>query len=158
MINALLVAAFLFAGQESQQRGVVAGSVVPPQPVQVILLRPDYVDLWASEVQKRLDLYWQQYQTALRTRKEMFSELSRQAHKDATNFVVSRMRRDPSWRLSEYVVETSDDGKFEFKNLPFGEYKILALAKNGNQDPIWHESVDIRSPIPHFLELKTRIP
>ena len=158
MLDVLLVAAFLLIGQDSQQRGVVTGSVVPPQPAQVILLRPDYVDLWASEVQKRLDLYWQQYQIALGTRKEMFSEFSRQAHKDATNFVVSRMRRDPSWRLSEYLVETSADGRFEFKNLPFGEYKILALAKNGNQDLIWHESVDIRSPIPHFLELKKRIP
>jgi hypothetical protein len=157
MWSVLLAAALLLVGQESQERGVITGSVVPPQPAQVILLRSDYVDLWSSEVQRRLDLYWQQYQVALGTRKEMFLQLSRQAHKDATNFVVSRMRRDPSWSLSEYVVETSD-GKFEFKNLPFGEYKILAVARNGAQDLIWQESVDIRNPIPHFLELKQHIP
>ena len=158
MLSILLAAALLLVGQESRETGMVTGMVVPPQPVQVILLRSDYVDLWSSEVQRRLDLYWQQYQVALRTHKEMFSELSRQAHKDATNFVVSRMRRDPSAKLSEYVVETTAEGKFEFKNLPFGEYKILAMSKNGNQDAIWEESVDVRSPIPHFLELKKRIP
>src|SRR5262249_25285929 len=102
MFSLLLAAALLLTGEESQETGVVTGLVVPAQPAQVILLRSDYVDLWSSEVQRRLDLYWQQYQVALRTRKEMFSELSRQAHKDATNFVVSRMRRDPSARLSEY--------------------------------------------------------
>jgi hypothetical protein len=158
MLSLLLAAALLLTSQESHETGVLTGLVVPPQPAQVILLPSDYVDLWSSEVQRRLDLYWQQYQVALRTRKEMFSELSRQAHKDATNFVISRMRRDPSSRISEYVVETTGDGKFEFKNLPFGEYKILAMSKNGNQDLIWEESLDVRSPIPHFLELKKRIP
>ena len=156
MWSVLLAAALLLVGQESQDRGVITGSVVPPQPAQVILLRSDYVDLWSSEVQRRLDLYWQQYQVALGTRKEMFLQLSRQAHKDATTFIVSRMRRDPSWSLSEYVVDTSD-GKFEFKNLPIGEYKILAVARNGAQE-IWQESVEIRNPIPLFLELKQRIP
>ena len=157
MLNALLVAALLL-GQEPQQTGVVAGSVVPPQPVQVILLGPGYVDLWATEVQRRLDLYWQQYQVAFGTRKELFSQFSRQAHKDATNYVVTRMQRDLSGKVSNYLMETSPDGKFEFKNLPFGEYKILAFGKNGNQELIWQESVDLRNPIPHFLELKNRVP
>jgi hypothetical protein len=128
MLSILLAATLLLAGQESQETGVVTGMVVPPQPVQVVLLRSDYVDLWSSEVQRRLDLYWQQYQVALRTHKEMFSELSIQAHKDATNFVVSRMRRDPSAKLAEYVVETTAEGKFEFKNLPWSPARLRATC------------------------------
>src|SRR5262245_1910898 len=120
MLNALLVLAFLLVGQDPQQTGVVAGSVVPPQSAQVILLGPDYADLWATEVQKRLDVYWQQYQTVLASRKEVFSQLSRQAHKDAASIIVTRMRNELPGKASDYVLETSADGKFEFRNLPFG--------------------------------------
>ena len=158
MVNALLIAVFLLSGQESRETGVVTGSVTPAQPVQVILLGPGYGDLWAGEVQKRLDQYWQQYQLALRTHRELFSQFSRQAHRDATYYVVNRMRRDLSSGVSQYLVETSADGRFEFKNLPFGEYKILAVGKNGNQDAMWQESIDVRSPIPQFLELKKIVP
>src|SRR5438093_7970649 len=164
MLHTLLMAALLLAGQEPQQTGIITGAVVAPAQqeisgsVQVILLAPRYMDLWNTEVQKRLDLYWQQYQPTFRNRKEFFSEFSKQAHKDATSYVLTRMRRDPSSKLSEYLIETSADGKFEFKNLPFGEYKILALGKIGNQDVMWQEFVDVRSTIPHFLELKKRVP
>ena len=151
------MAALLLITQEPQQTGVVAGSVVPPQPVHVILLGPDYVELWANEVQRRLDLYWQQYQAAFVTRKELFSQFSRQAHRDAANYVFTRMQIESPGKVSTYVMETSADGKFEFKNLPFGEYKILAFAKN-NQELIWQESVDVRTPIPYFLELRKSIP
>jgi len=54
--------------------------------------------------------------------------------------------------------EVSADGRFEFKNVPYGEYQILAVGKIGDQDVIWQESVDVRSPIPQFLELKKHIP
>ena len=144
--------------------GILTGEVVPPpqqvisQPVQVILLPTQYMDLWNSEVQKRLDRYWQQYQLTLRSRKELFSEFSKQAHRDATNYVLTRMRRDRSGNISEYLMETSTDGKFEFKNIPFGEYKILAVGKIGSQDVMWHGFVDVRSSIPQFLELNKRIP
>ena len=157
MPTVLLMAALLLITQEPQQTGVVAGSVVPPEPVHVILLGPGYVDLWANELQRRLDLYWQQYQVAFGTRKELFSQFARQAHRDATNYVFTRMQLDLSGKASSYIMETSTDGKFEFKNLPFGEYKILAFAKN-NQELIWQESVDVRTPIPYFLELRKRIP
>ncbi len=149
-----------------QQTTIITGTVVaPPQqqvshPVQVILLSPHYLDLWNGEVQKRLDLYWQQYLPTFRDRKELFAEFSKQAHRDATNYVVTRMRRDASNKVSvsDYVMETSVDGKFEFKNVPFGEYKVLAFGRIGNQDVIWQEFIDVRSTIPHFLELKKRVP
>jgi len=153
------MAVFLVAGaQEPQQTGTIVGSLASPQPVQVILLSPQYVDLWSTEVQKRLDLYWQQYQVAVRTRKEYFSELSKQAHRDATIYVVNRMRRDAAGKSAEYWIQTSTDGKFEFKNIPFGEYKVLAIGRSGNQDVIWQEFVKVESQVPHFLELNKRIP
>ena len=164
MLNILLMASIMLAGPQAQQTATITGAVAVlpqqefPQSVQVILLSPQYMNLWIGEVQKRLDLYWQRYQPTFRNRKEFFSEFSRQAHKDATNYVLTRMRRDPSSRLSEYLIETSPDGKFEFKNSPLGEYKILALGKIGNQDVMWQEFIDIRSAIPHFLELKKRVP
>lgn len=163
MFNVFVIAAMLLVGQAPQQTGIITGTVVGPaqeisQPLQVLLLAPRYMDLWNSEVQKRLDLYWQQFQPTFRNRKEFFSEFSKQAHKDATNYVLSRMRRDPSSKVSEYLRETSADGRFEFKDIPFGEYKILALGKIGGLDVMWQEFVDVRSAIPHFLELKKRVP
>src|SRR5690349_13065324 len=65
MLTSFLIAGLLFAGQESS--AMISGSIVPPpqqqilKPVQVILLPPRYADLWNTEVQKRLDVYWQQY-------------------------------------------------------------------------------------------------
>jgi len=164
MLTVLLLSALLASATKPQQTGIITGSVVlPPQqeisePVRVLLLSPDYADLWVSEVQKRLDRYWQQFQPAFRYRKESFTELSRQAHKEATNYVLNRMKRDASGNISEYLMQTSTDGKFEFKNIPFGEYKVLAIGNIGNQDVMWHEFIDVRSAIPHFLELKKRVP
>jgi len=164
MLKLLLATALLVSAERPQQTGIITGSVVlPPQqeisePVQVILLSPVYSDLWVNEVQKRLDRYWQQFQPAFRYRKESFTELSKQAHKEATSYVVNRMQRDSAGNISEYVRRISADGKFEFKNVPFGEYKVLAVGKVGNQDVIWHEFVDVRSAVPHFLELKKSIP
>jgi hypothetical protein len=164
MLMLLLLTTLLASAENPQQTGIITGSVVlPPQqeisgPVQVILLSRDYSDLWVNEVQKRLDRYWQQFQPAFRYRKETFTELSKQAHKEATNYVVTRMQRDSSGNISEYLMQTSADGKFEFKNIPFGEYKVLAVGKIGNQDVMWHEFIDVRSAIPHFLELKKRVP
>jgi len=158
MLTVLLLSALLASATKPQQTGIITGSVVlPPQqeisePVRVLLLSPDYADLWVSEVQKRLDRYWQQFQPAFRYRKESFTELSRQAHREATNYVLNRMQSDSSANISEYLMQTSADGKFEFKNI------FLAVGKIGNQDVMWHEFIDVRSAIPHFLELKKRVP
>jgi hypothetical protein len=163
MLNALVTVMLLLAGQASQPTGVITGTVAAPQQevaqrVQVILLPPRYTDLWVTEVQKRLDLYWQRYQPTFRNQKEVFLEFSKQAHRDATTYVLDRMRRDGSGNLSAYLTEISAGSHFEFRNVPFGEYKVLALTRVGNQDVIWQEFVDLRSATPHFLELKKRVP
>src|SRR5262245_32798419 len=162
MFSALLLTAVLLFAQDQQQTGIITGAVVIPQqeisqPLQVILLSPDYADLWTSEVQKRLDRYWQQFQSTFRFRKEVFLEMSQRAHQEATNYVVTRMRRQAN-NTSELLTQTSRNGRFEFKNIPFGEYKVLAFGKIGDQEVLWHEFIDVRSSIPRFLELKNRVP
>src|SRR5437867_2979796 len=164
MLNALVLAAVLIFGQKPEGTGRIAGIVIASpqqkisQPIQVILLSPRYINLWDSAVQRRLDFYWERFHPTFRTRKEFFLEFSKQAHKEATNYILSSMRRDPSGNISDYLQEISDGGNFEFKNLPFGEYKVLAVGKLGGQDAMWQEFVDVRSSIPQFLEVKKRIP
>jgi hypothetical protein len=146
------------------QTGVIAGSVLLPadrplsQPLQIVLLSPRYTNLWDSDVQKRLDMYWERYKPAFAQNREFFLEISRRAQIEALDFVIARMRRDATSNMAEYVKEASADGKFEFKSVPFGEYKIFAVGKAQNQDVVWHEFVDVRSPLPQFLELKKPLP
>ena len=78
MLNAFFIAAVLFVAQKQQETAIITGAVVTAsdqeisQPLQVILLSPRYLDLWNSEVQKRLDWYWQQFQPTFRNQKEYF--------------------------------------------------------------------------------------
>lgn len=165
MLHLILVAAiFLFVQQPVAQTGVIAGTVALPaghalsQPLQIILLSPRYTNLWDTDVQKRLDMYWERYKPAFVQNKEFFVEISRKAQIEALDYVIARMRRDPSSNVADYVKEATADGRFEFKSVPFGEYKILAVGKAQNLDLIWQESVDVRNPIPQFLELKKPLP
>lgn len=160
----LVVAALLAVPQKPDQTGIITGTVVAPplqklsQPVQVILLSPRYTTLWNSDVQKRLDVYWERYKPAFASQREFFFEVSKQAHREATDYVLTRMRRDPSSNVSDYLKETSAGGRFEFKDVPFGEYKVLAVGKVSDQDVMWQEFVDVHISIPQFLELKKRVP
>lgn len=171
MFGPLLIAAFLILPQKPEAKpdhkpetGIIAGTVVPAegqtlaQPAQVVLLNTVYSNLWNSDVQKRLDAYWERYKPAFAAKKEFFFEVSRMAHRDAITYIVMRMRRDLRNDISTYVQDTAAGGKFEFKNVPFGEYRILALGKAGDRDAVWQDSVEIQSPIPQFLTLKKRLP
>jgi hypothetical protein len=164
MLKALVVAAALLVAQKLESTSLITGTVVlpplqkPSRPVQVILLSSQYMNLWNSDVQKRLDVYWETYKPAFASQKDFFFEISKQAHREATNYVLTRMRRDPSSNLADYLKETSPDGTFEFKNVPFGEYKVLAIGRIGDQDVMWQEFVDVRSSVPQFVEMKKRVP
>jgi hypothetical protein len=165
MLHSVLIAALLwFPQQPATESGVIAGTVTVPadhplsQPLQVILLSTRYADLWDTDVQKRLDMYWERYKPAFAQNKEYFLEISRKAQIEALDFVVTRMRRDTPNNIGEYVKQASTDGKFEFKAVPFGAYKIVAVGKTQNADLVWQESVDVRTPVPQFLELKKPLP
>jgi hypothetical protein len=165
MLRSILIGALLlFAQQPAAQTGVIAGTVTVPadqplsQPVRVILLSPRYADLWDTDVQKRLDMYWERYKPAFAQNKEYFLEISRKAQIESLDYVITRMRRDTADKVGNYVHEAAPDGKFEFKAIPFGAYKIFAVGKTQNADMVWQESVDVRTPIPQFIELKKPLP
>jgi hypothetical protein len=165
MLQPILIALLLWVPQQkAAQTGVIAGSVTVPvdhplsQPVQVILLSTRYADLWDTDVQKRLDMYWERYKPAFAQNKEYFLEISRKAQIEALDYVIARMRRDKPNNIDDYVKQVSADGKFEFKSVPFGAYKIVAVGKAQNAELFWQESVDVRTPLPQFLELKKPLP
>jgi hypothetical protein len=169
MFKPLFLAALLLIGQKpakeaEPQTGLIAGTVVPPerttinQPLQVILLAPQYVEMWNSDVQKRLDMYWERYKPALAQKKELFFELTKLAYQDSLQFVMSRMSRDLGPAISKFRGMSAPDGKFEFKDIPLGEYKVVAVGRASDQTYIWVESTEITSSIPQFLQLKKRVP
>lgn len=144
--------------------GIILGTITAPQeqtisqPLQIILLSTEYSDMLSRDVQQRLDLYWERYKPAFAQKKEFFFEVSVMAQRDAIQSVITRMRRDMRNDVSVWVKQTSPEGKFEFKNVPLGEYKVIAVGKVGQRDVIWQESISVKNPIPQFLELKNRQP
>ena len=165
MLQSIWIGALLLLAQHPvAQTGVIAGTVTVPadqslsQPVRVILLSARYADLWDTDVQKRLDMYWERYKPAFAQNKDYFLEISRKAQIESLDYVIMRMRRDTSDNIGDFVQQAAADGKFEFKAVPFGAYKILAVGKTQNADLVWQESVDVRTPLPQFLELKKPLP
>lgn len=147
-----------------EAEGIVAGTLsVPPEvkfphPVTVLLLGPRHLDQWNSDVQKRLDVYWERYKPAFAQRKEFFMDISRQAYRDSILFLASRMRRENPEIAATYLREVPADGRFEFKNVPFGNYKIVAYGRAVDQDVVLQESLEITSPVPQFIQVKKRVP
>jgi len=165
MLRSIFIVAFLWFGQQpANQTGVIAGrvtiSVDHPlsQPLQVILLSPRYAELWDTDVQKRLDMYWERYKPAFAQNKEYFLEISRKAQIESLDYVIARMRRDTGDKTGDWVKQAATDGKFEFKSIPFGAYKIFAVSKAQNMDVIWQDSVDVHTTLPQFLEMKKPLP
>jgi hypothetical protein len=166
MLIPLFLATFLLVGQAEKvpQSGIIVGTVKPPQPmaisapVQVVLLSPEYVELWEADVQKRLDTYWERYKSAFAQKKEYFTEISRMAYLDSIQFVVNRMRRDLPEGFSAFVQFSSTEGRFEFKGIPLGRYKVFAVGRADGQQLIWQDSVELSDPLPQFIDLHTPIP
>jgi hypothetical protein len=154
-----LVAVSLQATPEKPtELGIIAGSISPPAEGKVVLLTPQYATLWTSDVQKRLDMYWERYKPAFAQRKEYFYEVSKMAHRDSMDYIVTRMQRDSKIDASSLIRNTNADGKFEFKDIPLGEYKIVAISRTGSEETLWQESVDVTGPVPQFVRLKKIAP
>ncbi len=169
MFRPILLAAFLFLGQKHEAPkepvvGIIAGNIVAPekmtisQPIQVVLLNPQYAALWNTKLQEQLDAYWERYKPAFVQNKDLFFEVSRMAYDDSLRFVLARMTRDLGPNLKNYREASTPDGKFEFKNLPLGDYKIVAYGRVGDQQYIWQESIEVTGSLPQFLQLKKRVP
>jgi hypothetical protein len=166
MIESMLLAAVLLLGQTAEKplTGIIAGAVTtPPEgsfsaPVQVLVLPARYTDVWNAELQKRLDSYWETFKPTFAQQREIFTVATQRAYLESTMVVMTRMRRELSDRASQYIQQTSPEGRFEFKDLPLGEYMVLAIGRVQDQDVILQETTEVNSPIPQFLQLKKRLP
>ncbi len=167
MLRSLLLAAILLAPQKPEppkELGIIVGKVLPPnethikQPLQVVLMAPQYATLWNQKLQEQLDLYWERYKPAFVQKKELFFEVARMAYQDSMQFVMARMSRDLGANLKNYRIDSSADGKFQFKDIPPGSYNVVAYGRAGDQTYYWQEAVEITNSVPQFLQLKQHIP
>jgi len=169
MLRSFLLAVILLSSQKAEtpkekQLGIIAGKVIAPdeasikQPLQVVLMSQQYATLWNQKLQEQLDLYWERYKPAFAQKKELFFEVSRMAYQDSMQFVMARMSRDLGANLKNYRIETSSDGKFEFKDIPLGTYNVVAYGRAGDQMYYWQEAVDLSNPVPQFVQLKKHVP
>ena len=143
--------------------GTIAGHVTPPEdseivdPLQAVLMDPRWVDIWNGDVQKRLDAYSERYRAAFDRNRDFFGQIANMARRDAIVFVISRMQRDLGGTFQDLVREVSGEGRFEFRDVPFGEYQVIVLARRGRTNLIWVETVEINGSIPQFIEVENRI-
>jgi hypothetical protein len=151
------------AEQAQPAVGTIAGHITPPEdseivdPLQAVLMDPRWVDIWNGDVQKRLDVYSERYRAAFARNRDFFDQVSNMARRDAIVFVISRMQRDLGATFQDLVREVSGEGRFEFREVPFGEYQVIVLARRGRTNLIWVETVEIKGPIPQFIEVENRI-
>lgn len=147
-----------------QSLGSISGSIAPPpgtaisRPIQVFLLPALYSNLWSSEVQQRQDLYWEQNKVIFAERKELFPQIARVAQQEALDFVISRMQRDRQVNAADFIRDSSGSGQFEFRNIPPGEYKIVASGTVDNIPYIWSGSIEIFGAPRNQISLKNHVP
>jgi hypothetical protein len=141
------------------QTGTVTGVVKlpngsrPTQAAQAALLPPKYADMWNKQVQQRLDNYWEIYKPELLVNKEHVTEIYRMAHVESFRYVTSAMRRELGEGASKFIKETSANGQFEFRGIPFGTYQLLVGTTSAGQDVVWSRTVDVDSDVPVFADL-----
>jgi hypothetical protein len=144
--------------------GTVAGKITTAEgsklakPAQVILLSPDYVEQWNTDVQERMDNYWERFKPTFIQQKEMYREVAKMAYRDAFDALVRSMRRSSQPHVADFIHDTTADGKFEFTHIPVGRYKLLAMGPVGFEQIVWQESVDLTGSVPLYVELKKTLP
>jgi hypothetical protein len=155
---ALVLSLFLGLVQAAQT-GTVAGLVKlpngsrPTQPARVILLPPNYTEMWNKQVQQRLDNYWEIFKPELLENREHVTDIYRMAHVEAFQYVTATMRRDLGDGASKFIKDTSPNGQFEFRGIPFATYQILAETTAGGENIIWSRTIDVDTEVPVFVDL-----
>jgi hypothetical protein len=140
---------------------VTGGLVMPPGGgsvgvAQVVLLPREYALAFNAEAQQRIDRYWEIYKPEFVQRKELFLQVAPMAYKDALDAVVLRLRRERGTDASRWI-QSAPGGQFEFRGVPAGEYKLVAIAVLGGAQHVWTESLVVGAT-PLFLSLKNRVP
>jgi len=143
--------------------GTIEGSISLPEkvkvskPIQVAVFSGSYVDLYLAEVQERIDNYWETYRQLFIQDKEAFLVFRDRAQRQAMESILSQMRRDDPLQYANFV-HTTTGSTFEFRAVPQGECKVVALVTIGNQEFVWSESVILTDKSPAFVALKPTNP
>lgn len=154
-----VTASILLVLLQTVQTGTVIGSVQVPhgvkttRSVRVMLLPPQYTEIWNKQLQTRLDNYWEVFKPQFIANKEHFLDFSRMAQVEAFRYIASNLRRDLGDDASRLMKDVSATGQFEFIGVPFGTYQLLVHATVDNRDFVWVKMVDLRVEIPIFVDL-----
>jgi hypothetical protein len=144
------------------QSTTISGSLVtpvgmaPPASAEVVLLPAPYGEMFIAETQQLIDDFWHRYKADFAADKQLFFKVPPAAYKEALEVVTLRMRGDPKINTSNYL-RTASAGRFEFRGVPPGDYKIIAMGSIRNTDYVWTESFQVTTT-PVVIQLKNRIP
>jgi len=154
---------FLLSAVLALPTGTIEGSISPPdkikfsKPVQVVVFSGKYVNVYLADVQKRVDNYWEEFRLAFIQDKEAFLLFRDRAQIQAMELTLNQMRQDDPGNLAKFVHSTSNN-TFEFRAVPLGECKVVALVTIGNQEYIWSDSVILTEETPALVVLKPTNP
>jgi len=161
MLIALLLSVLAIA--TGAPTGTIEGRITPPdkvnitKPVQVVVFAGPYANLYRTELQLRVDNYWEDYKLAFIQDKEAFVLFRDRAERQAMEVTLNRMRKDEPLAVANFVRMTSNNS-FDFRMVPQGECWVVALVKVGNQEFIWSESVILTDQSPALVLLKPANP
>ena len=144
------------------QSSTISGTLISPQgsaapgSAQVVLLPSEYAQMFNAEAQLRVDQYWNSYKPEFAARKEVFSQAFALAYREALDIVLSRIRINGKVD-SGSLIRSATAGRFEFRGVPPGDYKIIATGSIQDTTYVWTEAFRVASG-PIFLQMKTRVP
>jgi hypothetical protein len=113
---------------------------------------------WNAEVQRRLDLYFHGNRGRVADNPDAYVQVAAQAYRDATNRLIDQMREEMGGDFAGWARSIPDGGQFQFAEVPFGEYRIIAMPNTPSDERIWSQLVRLASPIPQYVEVQNRIP
>ena len=150
--------ALLLQSTTSTASTTISGTLLPPQGLpapdsaQVVLLPSEYAQMFNAEAQRRIDEYWETYKREFAANKELFFKVPPVAYREALDRVIPRIKANPS-----SLIKTAAGGRFEFRGVPPGEYKIVAIGSIRNTDYVWTESVNVTTA-PVSIVMKSHVP
>ena len=116
-----------------------------------------YVELYFAEVQKRVDNYWEDYRSLFIQDKQAFLVFRDRAQRQAMEFTLNRMRMDDPRNVASFS-RTTTNNTFEFRAVPVGECRVVALVTIGNQEFVWSDTVILTDQTPALVVLKSSTP
>jgi len=150
----ILALTLLQAPGKGAETGTVVGVVKPSGgPFHVVLLPAKYQEMWVSQVQQRLDNYWEKFKPEFAENKMLFKQFNRLAYVEALRYVTEAMRRELGSGASLYMKDTNAAGQFEFRLIPIGTYQMLVTPPGKDPDFVWATTVDVKGSTPVFVDL-----